>query len=87
MLSAAGGLFCRRYLSVRAASSVTSMAWGILVLRIFDLHDPPALAVAFLPQAIDSPKSLYPVAVGIGTSLLTGSFVLCDRVLRPHFEY
>jgi hypothetical protein len=87
MLTAAGGLFCRRCLGVGAASSVTSMAWGILVLRIFDLHVPPALAVALLPQVIDSPTALYPVAVGIGTSLLSGLFVLYSRVLRPYFEY
>jgi len=86
MLSVAG-LFCRRYLGVGAASSITSMARGILVLRIFDLHVPPALAVALPPQVIDSPTALYPVAVGIGTSVLSGSFVLRDRVLRPHFGY
>jgi hypothetical protein len=85
-LTAAGGLFCRRYLGVGAAGSVSSMAWGILILRIFDLHVPPALAVALLPQVIDSPTALYPVAVGIGTSLLSGSFVLFSRVLSPYFE-
>ena len=45
-----------------------------------------ALAVALLPQVIDSPTALYPVAVGIGTSLLSGSFVLYNRVLRPYFD-
>ncbi len=55
MLTAAGGLLCRRYLGVGAASSMSSMAIGILVLRIFDIHIPPALAVALLPQVIDSP--------------------------------
>jgi hypothetical protein len=86
MLTAAGGLFCRRYLGVGVASSVSSMAWGILILRVFDLHVPPALAVALLPQVIDAPTALYPVAVVIGTSLLSGSFVLYNRVLRPYFE-
>jgi hypothetical protein len=87
MLTAAGGLFCRRYLGVGPAGSISSMAWGILVLRVFDLHVPPALAVALLPQVIDSPTMLYPVAVGLGTSLLSGLFVLYSRVLLPHFEY
>ncbi len=86
ILTAAGGLFCRRHLGVGAGGSVSSMAWGILVLRVFDLHVPPALAVALLPQVIDSPTALYPVAVGVGTSLLSGSFVLYQRVLRPYFE-
>ena len=63
------------------------MAWGIQILRIFDLHVSPALAVALLPKVIDSPTALYPVAVGIGTSILSGLFVLYGRVLGPHFEY
>ena len=87
MLTAAGGLFSRRHLGVGAVGSVSSMAWGILILRAFDIHVPPALAVALLPQVIDSPTALYPIAVGIGTSLLSGLFVLYNRVLRPHFEY
>jgi len=85
-MTALGGLLCRRYLGVGPAGSVSSMAWEILILRIFDLHVPPALAVALLPQVIDSPTMLYPVAVGIGTSLLSGSFVFYRRVLSPHFE-
>src|SRR5271156_445821 len=87
LLTAAGGLLCRRYLGVGATGSVFSMALGILILRLFDLHVPPALAVALLPQVIDSPTMLYPVAVGIGTSLLSGSFVLYNRFLRPYFGY
>jgi hypothetical protein len=45
-----------------------------------------ALAVALLPQVIASPTALYPVAVGIGTYLLSGSFVLYNRILGPHFR-
>jgi hypothetical protein len=86
MLTATGGLLCRRYLGVGPAGSITSMAIGILVLRIFDLHVPPALAVALLPQVIDQPTMLYPVAVTIGTSLLSGSFVLYSRLLHPRSE-
>jgi hypothetical protein len=86
MLTATGGLFCRHYLGVGPASSISSMAIGVLVLRIFDLHVPPALAVALLPQVIESPTVMYPVAVAIGTSLLSGSFELYRRVLRPRFE-
>jgi len=87
MLTAIGGLLCRNYLGIGAAASVSSMAWGILILRAFDLHVPPALAVALLPQVIDSPTMLYPVAVGIGTSMLSGAFVLYSRVIRQYFEH
>lgn len=87
MLTAIGGLLCRSYLGTGAAASVSSMAWGILILRAFDLHVPPALAVALLPQVIDSPTMLYPVAVGIGTSMLSAAFVLYSRVIRQHIEH
>jgi hypothetical protein len=87
ILTAIGGLLCRSYLGTGAAASVSSMAWGILILRLFDLHVPPALAVALLPQVIDSPTMMYPVAVGIGTSMLSGAFVFYSRVLRQHIEH
>ena len=87
ILTAIGGLLCRDYLGTGAAASVSSMAVGILILRVFDLHVPPALAVALLPQVIDSPTMLYPVAVGIGTSMLSGAFVLYSRVIRRYIEH
>jgi hypothetical protein len=43
----------------------------VLVLRLFDLHVPPALAVALLPFVMDSPTIAYPLSVGIGTLLMT----------------
>jgi hypothetical protein len=30
---------------------------------------------------------LYPVAVGIGTSMLSAAFVLYSRVIRQHIEH
>jgi hypothetical protein len=51
------------------------MAAGMLILRIFELHVPPALAVALLPMVIESPTIAYPFAVGIGTSLLSIYFL------------
>jgi hypothetical protein len=44
-LTAAGGLLFWRLLGVGPAAAACSMAWGILVLRGFDLHVPPAMAV------------------------------------------
>jgi hypothetical protein len=86
VLTAAGGLLSRHYLGIGPGASLVAMAWGILMLRAFDLHVPPALAVALLPQVMDSPTILYPVAVGIGTSLMTGSFALYSRFARPILE-
>jgi hypothetical protein len=85
-LTAAGGFACQHYLGVGPGASLVAMAWGVLMLRAFDLHVPPALAVALLPQVMNSPTLLYPVAVGIGTSLMTASFALYARFARPLLE-
>jgi hypothetical protein len=87
VLTAAGGFLCRHYLGVGPGASLVAMAWGVLILRAFDLHVPPALAVALLPQVMDSPTILYPVAVGIGTTLMTASFALYSRFARPLLEH
>src|SRR6266481_2764961 len=70
-LTAAGGLFFWNVLGAGPLAAACSMACGILVLRIFDLHVPPALAVALLPFVMDSPTVAYPISVGIGTLLMT----------------
>jgi hypothetical protein len=41
---------------------------------------PPALAVALLPQVMDSPTIAYPVSVAIGTLLMTFWFLLYQRL-------
>jgi hypothetical protein len=52
-----------------------------MVLRTLDLHVPPALAVALLPLVMTNPTLIYPLAVGLGTLLLTGWFFLCEWML------
>lgn len=79
-LTAVGGLLSWRWLGVGPLAAGLSMGWGILVLRVFDLHMPPAIAVALLPQVMDSPTIAYPFAVGIGTLLMTLWFLLYQRV-------
>jgi hypothetical protein len=86
VLTAAGGFLCQHYLGVGPGASLVAMAWGVLMLRAFDLHVPPALAVALLPQVMDSPTIFYPVAVGVGTLLMTASFALYARFARPLLE-
>ncbi len=75
-VTAAGGLLFWKLLGVGPATAVCSMAWGIVALRLFDLHVPPALAVALLPLVMNSPTIAYPVSVGIGTLLMTLWFLL-----------
>jgi len=71
MLTAAVGLLFWNLLGVGPIAVACSMAGGVLVLRLFDLHVPPALAVALLPFVMDSPTIAYPISVGIGTLLMT----------------
>jgi hypothetical protein len=79
-LTALGGLLCWRMFGVSPLAAASSMGWGIVVLRAFDLHIPPALAIALLPLVMDSPTIAYPVSVGAGTVLLTLWFVACQRL-------
>lgn len=71
MLTAAVGLLFWNLLGVGPAAVACSMAGGVVVLRWFNLHVPPALAVALLPFVMDSPTIAYPFSVGIGTLLMT----------------
>jgi hypothetical protein len=71
MLTAAVGLMFWNLLGVGPTAVACSMAGGVVVLRLFDLHVPPALAVALLPFVMDSPTVAFPFSVGIGTLLMT----------------
>ena len=79
LLTATGGLLAQHLLGVGPLAAIVSMAWGVAMLRLFDLHVPPALAVALLPQVMEAPTILYPLSVGVGTALLSGSFVLFQQ--------
>lgn len=79
-LTAAGGLFCLRVFGPNAAAAASAMLWGIAVLRFFDLHIPPALAIALLPMVMDHPTIWYPISVGIGTAMLTLWFLSYARL-------
>jgi hypothetical protein len=81
-LTALGGFISWHFLGVTPLAAACSMAWGIAVLRMFDLHVPPALAVALLPLVMDKPTIAYPFAVGIGTTLLSLWFLAYQRLLR-----
>jgi hypothetical protein len=70
-LTAAGGLLFWNLLGSGPVAAACSMACGMAVLRLFDLHVPPALAVALIPFVMDSPTVAYPFSVGIGTLLMT----------------
>ncbi|MDE2580769.1 MAG: hypothetical protein KGL52_03970 [Rhodospirillales bacterium] len=75
-LTATGGLAAVGLLGVGPLAAMASILFGIAVLRGFDLHVPPALAVGLLPFVIVQPDWRFPVAVGLGTAMLTSSFLL-----------
>jgi hypothetical protein len=75
-VTAAGGLLFCKLLGVGPASAACAMGWGIVTLRLFGLHVPPALAVALLPQVMASPTIAYPLSVGVGTLMMSLWFLL-----------
>jgi hypothetical protein len=81
-VTAAGGLLFWHLLGDGPAAAACSMAWGIVALRLFDLHVPPAFAVALLPQVMNSPTIAYPFSVGIGTLLMTIWFLVYQSMSR-----
>jgi hypothetical protein len=81
-ITAAGGLLFLKLLGAGALSAACGMTWGITTLRLFDLHVPPALAVALLPQVMDSPTIAYPFSVGAGTLMMSLWFILYGSLLQ-----
>jgi hypothetical protein len=58
------------------------MAWGFLVLYLLELHVPPAMAVALIPMIMTRPTAAFPVAVALGTMLLTICYLLYRWLLK-----
>jgi hypothetical protein len=75
------GLFACRYWGAGAVSVVATVAISIVLLRTFQMHMPPALAVGLLPFVMKAPDFWYPISVAIGTTTLTLCFLG-----RAHFQ-
>lgn len=78
-LAAAAGLFCWHFLGTGPAAAAASMALGIIIIRAGRLQLPPALAIALLPQVMHPPTLAYPLAVLLGTLLLSAGFLAYRR--------
>ncbi|MDF1812398.1 MAG: hypothetical protein P1V20_09290 [Verrucomicrobiales bacterium] len=63
-------------------ATVISVVAGILILKIFDLHMPPALAIGLIPQILDEPGWNYSLSVLIGSTVLAVSFYIYRILLR-----
>jgi hypothetical protein len=74
-LAATGGVFLVLMFGSGVWSTTLSMIWGILMLRAFNLHVPPALAISLIPQIMEHPDYWYPLSVIIGTLALSLTFL------------
>jgi hypothetical protein len=81
-LTAGGGYLFWRLGGFHPLTAAASMAWGFLVLYVLKLHVPPAMAVALIPMIMTRPTVAYPVAVGLGTMLLTTCYLLYRGLLK-----
>lgn len=73
-LTAGGGFLAVHFFGHGVVTTMISLAFGIGVLRLLDLHVPPALAVALIPQVLEHLDWRYPVSVLVGTLLITLTF-------------
>lgn len=80
-LTAAGGVIAVSLLGAGPLAAACTAILGVIVLRLFDLHVPPALAVGLLPFVMPDPTYAYPVAVTFGTALLTLTFLAWRRLV------
>jgi hypothetical protein len=79
-LTALSGLLAFRVAGTGLGLAVCAVATGIFVLRLFDLHMPPAMAVGLLPAVMIAPTWKFPFAVLAGTLLLTAVFLIYRRL-------
>lgn len=61
---------------------IASTACGTLILRVFDLHVPPAFAVGLLPFVIPAVDYKFAASVGIGTLSLTLLFLVWSKLRK-----
>ncbi|MBW8028360.1 MAG: HPP family protein [Ferrovum sp.] len=71
LLTASSGLGIFLLLGHGPLAVILSMGVSIALIRFFDLHAPPATAVGLLPFVIDHPDWRFPLAITLGTGLLS----------------
>ena len=73
-LSAAAGVLCVILLGAGPLGAMCTVLAGVIVLRVLDLHVPPALAVGLLPFVMSRPSEQFVLAVVLGTALESAVF-------------
>jgi len=80
------GMVCVNLVGAGVMSTMLSLVLAIVMLKNINLHVTPALAVALIPQIMESSEWSYPVAVGVGTSLLVVYFAGWQRFAGVNFR-
>ena len=78
-LTALAGIALLKLLGPGPLTAALGMISGIIVLRAFDVHMPPALAVGLIPLVMKEPTWKYPISVTIGTLALTLASLMYKR--------
>ena len=81
MLTAGAGLLAQHMLHPASVAVMIAVLCSVGILRFFDLHMPPALAIGVLPFVIHSPDYRYVLSVFLGTVALTLSHMGYKRLL------
>ena len=79
---AACGVAAVAWLGTGPPSAVLSLLAGVLILRVLDLHVPPALAIGLLPQILPHPSWQFVASVALLCAWLVGSFTLASLASR-----
>ncbi len=80
-LTAAAGMIALRYVGNNALSVGLTLAVSMVVLRLFQVKMPPALAVCLLPFVVPTSDRWLPVAVAGGAAALSAWFMARERLL------
>jgi hypothetical protein len=71
LLTASIGLLAREWIHLTVPAVMVTTLCSVVLLRLFEVHMPPALAVGMLPFVIRRPDFRYPISVFFGTIALT----------------
>ena len=69
-LTASIGLLAREWIHLTVPAVMVTTLCSVVLLRLFEVHMPPALAVGMLPFVIPRPDYRYPISVFLGTLAL-----------------
>ncbi|WP_260854646.1 HPP family protein [Paraburkholderia sp. BCC1884] len=78
-LAAAAGVAALTVFGPGVISTLLAMLFGVVMLRATRLYAIPALAIGLLPQVMTRADWHFPLAVAIGSTLLTASFLLFKK--------